>query len=63
MSEFGKGLEKSIKAKLGAISRGSMTVKDAGVNVMLKRLKSIDEASYLDLQSKYIETVKGLSKK
>lgn len=62
MSKFADQLEKRIKGKINAIAKGTETVKDAGVNSLLSRLKSIDEASAEKLQKKYIETVKSLKK-
>jgi len=62
MSAFGKQLEKKITGKLNAIANGEVTVKDAGVNSLLSRLKTIDVAAAEDLQKKYIETVKSLKK-
>jgi L-asparaginase II len=62
MSVFGRQLEKKIIGKLKAIENGTETVKDAGVNKLITRLKSIDEASAEELQKKYIATVKSLSK-
>lgn len=62
MSKFADQLEKRIKGKINAIAKGTETVKDAGVNTLLSRLKSIDEAAAETLQKKYIETVKSLKK-
>ena len=63
MSAFGKQLEKNIKRKINAIANGTETVKEAGVNKMITRLKTIDEASAEELQIKYIETVKASKNK
>jgi len=62
MSKFADQLEKRIKGKINAIAKGTETVKDAGVNTLLSRLKSLDEAAAETLQKKYIETVKSLKK-
>lgn len=62
MSKFALQLEKKIKGKINAIAKGEETIKDAGVNNLISRLKEIDEASAEDLQKKYIETVKSLKK-
>ena len=62
MSKFANQLEKKIKGKINAIGKGEVSPKDAGVNSLLSRLKSLDEAAAEDLQKKYIETVKGLKK-
>jgi hypothetical protein len=62
MSALAKQLEKKILGKLNAISNGTETVKDAGVNGLLTRLKAVDEVGAELLQKKYIETVKSLKK-
>lgn len=62
MSEFGRQLEKKIEAKIKSIANGTETVKDAGVNKLIDRLKSIDEAASERLKKNYIATVKKLSK-
>lgn len=61
MSDFGRQLEKKITNKINAIESGKETVKEAGVNKLIARLKSIDEAAAEELQKKYITTVRGLS--
>ena len=63
MSKLAELLEKKIKGKLNAIAKGEESVKDAGVNKLIARLKVVDEVSAEDLQKKYIETVKSLPKK
>ena len=63
MSAFGRQLEKKIIGKLKAIESGKETVKDAGVNKLITRLKEVDEAAAEELQKKYIATVIELSKK
>ena len=63
MSAFGRQLEKKIKGKISAIGKGDETVKDAGVNKLINRLKEIDETAAEELQKKYIATVKKLSDK
>lgn len=63
MSSFGRQLESKIIAKINAIESGKETIKDAGVNKLLSRLKEIDEAAAEELQKKYIATVKELGKK
>lgn len=62
MSGFGRQLEKKITGKINAIAAGTETVKDAGVNKLITRLKDIDEAAAEELKKKYIETVKSLKK-
>lgn len=62
MSSFSRQLESKIIAKLNAIDSGKETIKDAGVNKLLSRLKEIDEAAAEELQKKYIATVKELNK-
>lgn len=62
LNKFADQLEKKIKGKLNAIAKGEETVKDAGVNKLISRLKVLDEVSAEELQKKYIETVKSLKK-
>lgn len=62
MSSFSRQLESKIIAKLNAIDSGKETIKDAGVNKLLSRLKEIDEAAAEELKKKYIATVKELNK-
>jgi hypothetical protein len=62
MSRTVKQLEHKIKGKLNAIERGDVSVQEAGVNTLLTRLKTYDEASHEELQQKYIEVVKSLKK-
>jgi hypothetical protein len=61
MSAFGRQLEKRIKGKINAIAKGTETVKEAGVNTLLTRLKTIDEPAAEELQKKYIAAVKKLN--
>jgi hypothetical protein len=58
---FSKQLEIKIIGNLNKISKGDLTVKDAGVGKMIKRLSEMDEAAAEDLQAKYIATVKKLN--
>jgi hypothetical protein len=62
MSAFGRQLEKRIKGKISGIAKGTETVKGAGVNKMIARLKVIDEAAAEELQKKYIAAVKEAAK-
>ncbi|MHA1942456.1 MAG: hypothetical protein ACW97P_12180 [Candidatus Hodarchaeales archaeon] len=62
MSGFGRQLEKKITVKIKAIENGTETVKDAGVNKLIARLKDIDLATAEELQKKYIKTVKSFNK-
>lgn len=56
-------LEKKITASLNAIASGRETIKDAGLNKLIARLKKTDEAAAEEMQKKYIATVKALSEK
>ena len=58
MSKFSNDLEKKIKGKINAIAKGTETVKDAGVNALITKLKSLDEAAAEELQKDYIAAVK-----
>lgn len=60
---FSRQLERKITGKINKISKGELTVQDAGVGKMIIRLKEIDEAAAEDLQSKYVSTVKSLNAK
>jgi len=60
---FARQLERKITGKINKISKGELTVQDAGVGKMIKRLEEIDEAAAEDLQSKYVSTVKSLNAK
>lgn len=62
MNRTGKQLELKIKGKLNAIERGDVSVQEAGVNGLLSKLKSYDEASHDELQKRYIDIVKSLKK-
>jgi hypothetical protein len=61
MSKFANDLEKKIKGKINAISKGTETVKDAGVNALITKLKNLDEAAAETLQKDYIAAVKKLA--
>lgn len=58
MSNFGKQLEKKIKGKIAAIANGTQDVKGSGVNDMITKLKTIDEAAAEEMQKDYIAAVK-----
>jgi len=58
---FARQLERKITGSLNKISKGELTVKDAGVGKMITRLAEMDEAAAEDLQAKYIATVKKLN--
>jgi len=60
---FRDDLEKKITSKISKIDKGTLTVKDAGVNVLIKRLKELDEATAEELKKKYIDTVRRLNAK
>ena len=58
---FARQLERKITGNLNKISKGEITVQDAGVGKLIARLKEMDEAAAEDLQAKYIATVKKLN--
>lgn len=58
MSKFADELEKKILVKINLVSSGKITAKDSGVNVLLGRLKGLDEVAAKNLQDKYIAAVK-----
>lgn len=58
---FAKQLERKITGSLNKISKGEITVKDAGVGKLIARLKEMDEAAAEDLQTKYVSIVKELN--
>lgn len=60
---FARQLEKKIIGKLNKISKGEITVQEAGVGKMIQRLKGMDEAAAETLQKSYISTVKTLNDK
>lgn len=62
MSRFADQLEKKINGKIKKISNGTLTIKEAGLNKMIERLKEVDEAAAEELNQKYIDTVKELNK-
>mgnify|MGYP001558862447 CR=1 FL=1 len=63
MSDFSKQLEKKIKGKLSSIESGETDAKGSGVNDLIKKLKTMDEAAAETLQNRYIEAVKKANKK
>ena len=60
---FRDDLEKKITGKISKIDKGTLTVKDAGLNVLIKRLKELDEATAEELEKKYLATVRRLNAK
>lgn len=58
---FAGQLERNIARKIRKISKREITVQEAGVGKMIKRLKEMDEASAEDLQKIYVSTVKRLN--
>ena len=55
-----KALEKKIIGKMSAIRRGDLNPKDANIGLLFNKLKSLDEASYLDLVTKNIDLIKKI---
>ena len=60
---FARQLERKIIGNISKVSKGELTVKDAGIGKLITRLKEMDEATAEDLQTKYVSTVKALNEK
>jgi hypothetical protein len=58
---FARQLERKIKGKINKIAKGDLTVQDANLGVMIKRLKESDEAAAEDMQTQYVAAVKKLN--
>ena len=60
---YANDLEKAINKKLTAIKNKTLPVKGCGVNDLIAKLKTVDEAGAEILQKKYIEAIKSVSEK
>lgn len=60
---YANDLEKAIKKKLRAIKDKTLPVKGCGVNDLIAKLKSVDEAGAEILQKEYIDAIKSVSEK
>lgn len=60
---FARQLERKINGTINKIAKGEVTVQEAGVGKLIKRLEGMDEAAAEDLQKKYVSTVKSLNSK
>ena len=59
---YANDLEKAIKTKLKAIKNKTLSVKGCGVNDLITKLKTVDEAGAEILQKEYIEAIKEVNK-
>lgn len=60
---YADDLEKAIKTKLKAIKNKTLPVKGCGVNDLIAKLKTVDEAGAETLQKEYIDAIKSVSEK
>lgn len=60
---YADDLEKAIKTKLKAIKNKALAVKGCGVNDLIAKLKTVDEAGAETLQREYIDAIKSVSEK
>ena len=60
---YADDLEKAIKTKLKAIKNKTLAVKGCGVNDLIAKLKTVDEAGAEILQREYIDAIKNVSEK
>lgn len=60
---YADDLEKAIKTKLKAIKNKTLAVKGCGVNDLIAKLKTVDEAGAETLQKEYIDAIKSVSEK
>ena len=60
---YADDLEKAINKKLAAIKNKTLPVKGCGVNDLIAKLKTVDEAGAEILQKKYIDAIKSVSEK
>ncbi len=59
---YSNDLEKAIKTKINAIKNKTLPIKGCGVNDLITKLKSVDEAGAEILQKDYINAIKSISK-
>jgi hypothetical protein len=60
---YADDLEKAINKKLKAIRNGTLPVKGCGVNDLISKLKTVDEAGAEQLQKDYIAAINTVTKK
>jgi hypothetical protein len=60
---YANDLEKAIKKKLIAIKNKTLPVKGCGVNDLIAKLKTVDEAGAEILQKEYIDAFKSVTEK
>jgi hypothetical protein len=60
---YANDLEKAIKTKLRAIKDKTLPVKGCGVNDLITKLKTVDEAGAEILQKEYIDAIKSVTEK
>ena len=60
---YADDLEKAINKKLKAIRNGTLPVKGCGVNDLISKLKTVDEAGAERLQKDYIAAINIVTKK
>jgi hypothetical protein len=60
---YANDLEKAIKTKIRGIKSNSIPVKGCGVNDLITKLKSVDEAGAEILQKEYIDAIKSVTEK
>jgi len=53
-------LNKKIIGKMGAIKRGSITVKDSKIGILFNQLRKLDEALYIKHVIKYKDIIQKL---
>jgi hypothetical protein len=58
---YADDLEKAIKTKLKAIKNKTLPVKGCGVNDLIAKLKTVDEAGAEKLQKDYIDAIKSVT--
>jgi hypothetical protein len=60
---YASDLEKAIKGKINGIKSKSIPVKGCGVNDLITKLKTVDEAGAEILQKEYIDAIKSIADK
>lgn len=58
---YADDLEKAINKKLKAIKGGTLPIRGCGVNDLISKLKTIDEAGAEKLKKEYISVIKSVS--
>ena len=60
---YANDLEKAIKTKIKGIKSKAIPAKGCGVNDLIAKLKSVDEAGAEILQKEYIDAIKSVAEK